>query len=634
MPLTTGQTLNDRYRIVSLLGQGGFGAVYRAWDLNLNRAVAVKENLEASETAARQFTREASILANLHHPNLPRVTDYFFIPDQGQYLVMDFVEGKDLQTLLEEKGVPLSEGDALAWVSQICDALTHLHAHKPAIIHRDIKPANIKITPEGKAVLVDFGIAKVYDANAPTTLGARAITPGYSPQEQYGRGGKTDARSDVYALGATLYALLACREPVECVERSMGVPLPAPRSLNPAIAPRVEAAILRAMAMRPDDRFQSMAQFKAALHGLPSTPAVSPEGRASSAPVTGGRAEVRSLPGAPRRTVPWVWAGLAVTVLCIASAAVAGFSLLDFNPKPVTMTATPTQLTLTGGATAIPSPVPSVSPALSPTITVTSPPRAGDQRVNAISGSTLVYIPAGQFEMGVTAVQAQTLINLCPKCPINTFDHSQPAHPVSLSAYWIELTETTNAQYAGCVAAGVCLPPSSFGSDTRQSYYDDPVYANFPVIFVNWQSAVTYCQWAGGRLPTEAEWEYAARGGDGRLFPWGSQPPGPGLANSGQMVGDTTEAGAYPLGASPFGLLDMAGNVWEWVADWWESDYYVNSPAENPQGPPSSSDGRRVGRGGSYYWGDGFASAVYHDWYDPEKANAGVGFRCVVDAEP
>jgi hypothetical protein len=264
MTLDTGQVLNQRYRVVSLLGQGGFGAVYRAWDMKLRGPCALKENFSTSPEAQKQFDREASMLFNLRHPGLPRVFDSFVVPGQGQYLVMDFIEGEDLRQWLERAHKPLAEAQVLTWMRQICDALSYMHAQKPPIIHRDIKPANIKITPAGEAVLVDFGIAKEHNPNLETTVGARAITPGYSPQEQYGQG-KTDARSDVYALGATLYTLLTGQEPLESIERGLGKPLAAPISINPSISRSTDQAIIKAMEMLPERRFASMADFKAAL---------------------------------------------------------------------------------------------------------------------------------------------------------------------------------------------------------------------------------------------------------------------------------------------------------------------------------------------------------------------------------
>ena len=218
MQLKPGQVIKNRYRIVGLLGKGGFGAVYRAWDLVLKTPCALKENLDVTPEAQQQFAEEAVILANLLHPNLPRVTNHFVISGQGQYLVMDYVDGEDLQTKLDKAKEPLSESDVLPWIQQVCDALKYLHTQNPPIVHRDIKPANIKINKEVQAILVDFGIAKIYRTQQKTALGARAVSQGYSPPEQYGSG-TTDPRTDIYALGATMYTLLTGNVPPESVDR-------------------------------------------------------------------------------------------------------------------------------------------------------------------------------------------------------------------------------------------------------------------------------------------------------------------------------------------------------------------------------------------------------------------------------
>jgi branched-chain amino acid transport system substrate-binding protein len=276
MTLATGTVLIDRYRIVRLLGQGGFGAVYRVWDLHLNAPYALKENLDASPEATRQFAREAQILANLHHPHLPRVTDHFSIPDQGQYLVMEFVEGEDLEEkrctsdCMPKGSLPVSQ--VMTWILQIMDALEYLHQQNPPIIHRDIKPANIRITPQGKACLVDFGIAKIFSPLLKTTIGARAITPGYSPLEQYGQG-VTDARSDIYALGATLYVLLTGQTPPESTARAWNDPLLPAGQLNPSLSPAVSQAINKAMKADPADRWQNIAELRQALQQAAPTPA-------------------------------------------------------------------------------------------------------------------------------------------------------------------------------------------------------------------------------------------------------------------------------------------------------------------------------------------------------------------------
>lgn len=269
MPLTPGQVLKDRYRIAKLLAQGGFGAVYRAWDLNLNTAVALKENLTTSAESLKQFTLEARLLASLRQENLPYVIDYFSLSEdessveKGQYLVMEFVEGKDLQSMLEASG-PLDESQAVSWFSQVCNALIYLHSQTPQVIHRDIKPANIKITPKGQVMLVDFGIAKVYDPSSRTTAGARAVTQGFSPPEQYGSG-RTDVRSDIYALGATLYAALTAQTPLDSLQRRLGHELPPPGQINPKISPGMEQVILRAIELDPTSRYPNVRDFKQAL---------------------------------------------------------------------------------------------------------------------------------------------------------------------------------------------------------------------------------------------------------------------------------------------------------------------------------------------------------------------------------
>jgi serine/threonine protein kinase len=206
MTLEVNSILNNRYLILEIIAHGGMGSIYRAYDQSLNIHVAIKENLFISDDSSRQFHREATILAGMRHPNLPRVIDHFVIPDQGQYLAMDYIEGEDLRERINRLGV-LGEVEIILMGSAICDALSYMHSRIPPIIHRDIKPGNIKISPDGHYTLVDFGLAKA-DQGLQTTIGAQSLTPGYAPPEQYGQG--TDNRSDIYALGATLYARLKC----------------------------------------------------------------------------------------------------------------------------------------------------------------------------------------------------------------------------------------------------------------------------------------------------------------------------------------------------------------------------------------------------------------------------------------
>ncbi|MCX6079696.1 MAG: protein kinase [Chloroflexi bacterium] len=264
MTLEQGTLLNGRYRIVEILGQGGMGSVYRALDENLSVEVAVKENSFTTDEYSRQFRLEAVILASVRHQHLPRVTDHFVMEDQGQYLVMDYIEGEDLRQRMERLG-NISDEDAILIGAAVCEALAYLHTRKPPVLHRDIKPGNIKITSNGEIYLVDFGLAKLVQGSQTTTTGARAMTPGYSPPEQYGTA-RTDPRSDVYSLGATLYAALTGIIPEDGLARVMDNTLLTPvRKHNPKISRRLATSIEKAMEAYPDDRYQNATEFRQAL---------------------------------------------------------------------------------------------------------------------------------------------------------------------------------------------------------------------------------------------------------------------------------------------------------------------------------------------------------------------------------
>ncbi len=263
MTLDPGFLLHNRYRVSEVITRGGMGAIYRAYDESLNITVAIKENFYTTDEYSRQFKREATLLASLRHPNLPRVTDHFVLSGQGQYLVMDFIEGEDLKVHLDKSGV-LREDDLIIIGIAICDALSYLHSREPAIVHRDVKPGNIKITPNGQVFLVDFGLAKRVDSGQMTTIGAQALTPGFAPPEQYGGG--TEPSSDIYSLGATLYVASTNTIPVDSLERALGGPQLVPiRKLNPKINEKLAATIEKAMAVDTRDRFASDLDFRKAL---------------------------------------------------------------------------------------------------------------------------------------------------------------------------------------------------------------------------------------------------------------------------------------------------------------------------------------------------------------------------------
>jgi len=537
MSLAPGQFLNNRYQIIALLGQGGMGSVYRAYDQTLSRNVALKERHPdpnatpaALAQARTQFQREAKVLANLTHPNLPRVTDYFPFGN-NEYLVMDFVEGKSLDQVIQQQGA-LPEATVLAWADQLLAALEYIHAR--GIIHRDIKPQNILLTPDGHVMLADFGLVKLLDPNDPRTLTAlRGMgTPEYAPLEQYATGvGHTDARSDLYSFGATLYHLLTGRAPVEVHQRLLNpATLPTPRAVNPRISEQVEQVVLKALEVYPQNRFQNAAEMRQALKP------------------------------APAQTPPM--------------------------PTPPV----------------VPPRVPTIAPVYAPPFQ------------SAPTG--MVFIPAGDFVMGSNDGDS----------------NEEPVHTVYLDAFYIDRCPVTNAEYKKFVDATRHRAPKHWKNGRIPNGKED-----HPVVNVSWDNASIYARWAGKRLPTEAEWEKAARGTDQRKYPWGNSLDGDLFSSSEAGRGDTTAVGSYPGGASPYGVLDMAGNVWEWVADWYGS--YSSSSQRNPTGP--SYGQHRVMRGGAWRspgyrvvrdgpWGytlNGIRAAI-RGLDTPTNTNNGLGFRC------
>lgn len=247
--------------------------------------------------------------------------------------------------------------------------------------------------------------------------------------------------------------------------------------------------------------------------------------------------------------------------------------------------------------------------------------------INPADGAELKLVPAGEFVMGA---EPETALAICEAtsvgCTLEDFLDESPPHAVYLNSFWIYATEVTNAQYRICVEAGVCSLPAFL------EFYDQALFADHPAVYVSWYQAEAYCDWAGGRLPTEAEWEKSARGEDGRLFPWGDHPDC-GYANlKGCTQGLTADVGTFPEGASPYGILDLAGNAAEWVADWYDPAYYAVSPPENPQGPAEGE--MKAARGGS--WKNPFSGvrATNRSANFPEVFSSGVGFRCVLEALP
>jgi formylglycine-generating enzyme required for sulfatase activity len=318
------------------------------------------------------------------------------------------------------------------------------------------------------------------------------------------------------------------------------------------------------------------ARERAAQPASTATPTVMPE-----------RAQAKTSPTTRTQGIPTRYAlpiaGVIVLVLLLLGGA---YALNIFNPRTATPTTVP-------GAVSTPN-----------------APQAGIRQQRGTDNAEMVFVPAGDFTMGFE----------------QGGDDEKPAHQVYLDAFWIDQHEVTNAQYKQCVEVGKCQSPSEKSSNTREEYYGNTQFEDYPVIYVSWDDARAYCEWAGKRLPTEAEWEKAARGTNGRIYPWGNEFD-QSRVNNNEVVGDTTEVGRYPNGASPYGALDMAGSVWEWVNDWYDKDYYPNSPRANPTGATSGS--YRVLRGGS--WGNNPYNArpAMRDYLiHPSTRNPYIGFRC------
>ena len=635
-----------RYHILEQLGQGGMAVVYKAYDTRLERDVAIKIirkdafPAEAHGRILQRFERESKALAKLSHANIVKVYDYGEY-EGAPYLVMELLTGG---TLKYQQTHILPYGDAARLLAPIARALGYAHKHD--ILHRDIKPSNILITESGEPVLTDFGIAKVLEESDGQTLTGTGIglgTPEYMAPEQWL--GKAVPASDQYSLGVVFYELVTGHKPYTAdtpaaiLIKQSNDPLPRPKDFVPGLPATVERVIFKALAKQHENRFADMDAFAQALEKLAqSAPASDNQketktaftDRHSARSTSGGVEELSPVDvletrddligkrphrairkqSSVKKSLPsrWRWIGLGLLAAAVLAGLIFGV-LIPGGRRPQAnantgqtqqTTQTPAQLSNSVTADRTEIPTSTYPPASIPDPTATL--GIGSTWVREADGMTMVYVPAGEFEMGSE----------------DGLSNESPIHTVYLDAFWIDQTEVTNGQYEECVVTGTCTKPSSTSSYTRNAYYDDLQYVDYPVIYVDWYQAQAYCQWSGGRLPTEAEWEKAARETDGKISSWGNN----------YTSRDTTEVGSDPSDTSPYGALDMIGNVWEWVADWY-GEYPIES-VNNPTG--ASAGSARVMRGGSWSSMSGYMSTTSRGWGAPQFVNYYLGFRCVQSA--
>jgi len=689
MPNIIGQTI-DRYQILEQLGQGGMATVYLAYDLRLDRKVAVKVIRRdvfppvVLEKVLKRFEREAKALAKLNHPNIVAIIDYGSY-NGSPYLVMPFIPSG---TLKDKLGKPISFREAARTLAPLARALAY--AHDQEIIHRDVKPSNILITQSGDPVLTDFGVAKLLeevDGNTLTGTGLGLGTPEYMAPEQWQ--GKANARSDQYALGVMFYEMVTGQKPftadtpIAIMLKQLNEPLPNLRQFSADLPEEVEISVLKMMAKDPKNRYPNMNAVanmleKVATQQLP----IREETRyfedvsdqedeqtrddQSLRPESGSETSPEKVPvdlktdvypdetidqvespthkpipermekgfpedqqsSAPGRIYNWnsvvkKWGGIGVGLITLTIVVVTIIlSSQSKNFSPVPTDTNMGSVLEESSSSATPEPINSPTNTLIPTLSFTPSPTLGigSIRISEIDGMEMVYVPKGNFMMGSDHPDART--------------DEQPIHEVFLDSFWIDKYEVTNAQYRECVNSGQCEPP------TKHTYFLDEQFYDHPVVEVNWFNAQSYCDWVKRELPTEAQWEKAARGTDGRIYPWGDITPNSTILNHSNANG-TTVVGSYESGVSPYGAYDMGGNVWEWVSDWYEENYYEFSPVTNPQGPEIGT--QKVLRGGSWFSLGKIVYSSYRYKLDPNRSFviyavgmldqrlSEYGFRCVLN---
>jgi len=602
-------------------------------------------------------------VAKLRHPNI--VTIYETGVVEGQlYIAMAYLPGRTLQTLLAEKG-QLALAEALPILEQVASALDY--AHEQDLVHRDVKPANVIVEGSGcevQAVLTDFGLVRALATSSVlTSQGTLLGSPEYMAPEQADPERALDVgpEADRYAFGIVTYQILTGRVPFPgntpaTLNAHEHKPVPPPKDLCPDLPEPVAVALLTMLSKAPEARFPSAKEFVTALrdaHEQAQQAAVfaalyeafqdaEQEARWADVLKLGGQilaahpddqgvsrsmAQAQAhLSGKPVHTLFWGWLVGGIAVLVLLFVGLGNGDWWDIGNEPL--------------ALALPSPVSpteTVILTLTPVATPTLVLAAGDTRVRPADEMTMVYVPAGQFMMGSSEGDAD----------------EQPVHTVALNAFWMDQTEVSNVQFTDFLmdqgnqvaadgsswfyltdaAAKITVEPTTGGPDTPAVYQPEEGYGQHPVVAVSWHGAAAYCVWVGGRLPTEAEWEYAARGQSSLLYPWGDAfacARCNGAEESCDGYAETAPVGSFPEGVSWCGVLDLAGNVWEWVGDWYAEDYYASSDPQNPFGPELGTS--RGVRGGSWKSDAPRVRSSSRFRHVPSYIEDGLGFRCVLES--
>ena len=646
------QTLLNQYRVDAFIASGGMGTVYRVWDLKRNVPLAMKvlhSDLAEDPHMFKRFKREANALKKLTHPNIVQFYGLFQTLDFA-FLLEGFIDGPSLKDILRQRGgTPLPVQEALTYLKALSSALGYAHANR--VVHCDVKPGNILVDQVGNIYLTDFGIARHSDSTTTTMVGAG--TAAYMAPEQI-RGEAVVPATDVYALGVMLFEMLTGQRPFrgnEAGTESGGVTAneriryahlhldaPDPRSLNPSIPQELAQTIQKALDKDPAGRYQSMQGFTNAVYIASRitfsqvTDRIVLPSQFQETIQTAQPPDQPIPPSQPivnRKMLPWLIGGGAFLMIVLV------FSFAGGRPQPglqLTQAAEAIQeLTSPARAEANQSSTKQPDTPVPGKTHIPIPTSTPNFETNPIDGAYLVPIPADEFIMGIDPANNPYFMGA-----------ESPSQKIYLDEFSIYRTEVTNSMYEDCVAEQACPRPENYSSRTAQSYYDNPKFADYPVINVTWVGAQSYCVWAGGRLPTEAEWEKASHGVDSRFFPWGDTPPYneqinicdsycADVANRTSYIDnypDIAPVGVHPQGASPYGVLDMSGNVWEWVLDW-SKPAYISPEYENPKGPASGT--RRVIRGGSWRNVPSEVTTVVRLSMKPDDVLDTLGFRCVIE---